>query len=81
MNPKHLFLGTQDDNMADMRKKGREFKAWGEGSGLSKMTELKVCALRKEYKEKVPVRLLAKKYHLDRSTVYRIASGLTWSRV
>lgn len=27
-NPKHLWLGTAKDNMADARRKGRTFKVW-----------------------------------------------------
>ena len=28
VKPQHLFLGTQEDNMKDMNKKGRHFSPW-----------------------------------------------------
>ena len=39
INPSHLFLGTQKDNLADMIKKGRSNYARGEGHGSSKLTD------------------------------------------
>lgn len=39
VNPEHLFLGTQCDNMADMRSKGRD-------GGRAKLSKADVLAIR-----------------------------------
>jgi len=40
VNPNHLFVGTQKQNLQDMKKKGRSTR--GEKSGCSKLTEEQV---------------------------------------
>ncbi|HXI18492.1 MAG TPA: HNH endonuclease signature motif containing protein, partial [Chloroflexota bacterium] len=44
-NPAHLFLGTDQDNVDDMRRKGRG--AFGERSGGSKVTAEQVLEIRR----------------------------------
>lgn len=41
-NPNHLFLGTQKDNMADMRSKGRQPDRRGQNAGGSVLTDEEV---------------------------------------
>ena len=45
VNPEHLFLGTTDDNMADMVAKGRS--ARGERHGRAKITQETAAEIRK----------------------------------
>ena len=47
VNPEHLFLGTQADNMRDMRVKGRS--ALGEKHGNSKLTRDLVKVIRTQF--------------------------------
>jgi hypothetical protein len=47
INPKHLFLGTCEDNSRDMVNKGRQAK--GEGNGQSKLTVKEVIRIRELY--------------------------------
>ena len=49
VNPDHLFLGTQEENMKDMVNKGRQSKSRGEQIGNSKLTPKKVRAIRSMY--------------------------------
>jgi hypothetical protein len=48
-NPKHLFLGTQQDNIKDMNLKGRRFKTFGENNPNSKLTHSQVDEIRRLY--------------------------------
>ena len=54
VNPAHLFLGTQADNVADRDAKGRV--AHGERHGMSKLTEDVVMRLRDRAKTIGPFR-------------------------
>ena len=40
VNPRHLFLGTQLDNIRDRDKKGRHVACHGERHGEAKLTEV-----------------------------------------
>ncbi len=51
VNPTHLWLGTQKENMADMHRKGRANKAVGEKASRSKLTELQVLEMRRLHAE------------------------------
>lgn len=51
VNPNHLFLGTQKDNIHDMGEKGRQ--ATGERNGNSKMTADRIRTLREDYSKGV----------------------------
>jgi hypothetical protein len=50
VNPKHLFLGTQKDNLYDKRMKGREEDRTGEKNGFARYTNKEVLEIRKLYK-------------------------------
>lgn len=51
VNPNHLFLGTQLDNIRDMDMKGRRVSAqpYGENSGTCKFTDEKIRQIREKY--------------------------------
>lgn len=46
VNPAHLFVGTNKDNMRDMTLKGRSNKPKGEDNGQAKLTEDEVIQIR-----------------------------------
>lgn len=52
VNPKHLFLGTQSDNVQNKTKKGRGNIPKGEDNFHSKLTTEQVKEIRKLYKDK-----------------------------
>jgi hypothetical protein len=79
VNPDHLFLGTHHDNYEDMRSKGRSNTAHGEQKKrIAKLTEE---AVRDIKTSSMNGSQLAKKYGVDRRTVYDILDGKTWKHV
>ena len=53
VNPDHLFLGTHQDNMSDMKKKGRAKTKHGADHGLAKLTDDHVRAIRSSLERNV----------------------------
>lgn len=80
VNPNHLFAGTNADNMADKRKKGRA--PLGSKNGRSKLTEADVLSIRDEYAVGiVSQRGLARRYRVDQRAIHRIVNKITWRHV
>lgn len=80
INPEHLFIGTQADNLADARKKKR-MKAplvYGEQHGLSRLTESDVLKIREDNR---PYRQIARDYGVNPSTIKRAKTGETWGHI
>lgn len=86
VNPGHLFLGTNADNVADRNAKGRTARNCGEKHGRSKLTWEQVKEIRKtavslkamRKTRAVPYTKLAKKYEVSRSQIWFVVSGKNW---
>lgn len=89
VNPSHLFLGTQADNMRDAATKGRT-KGWthGHGSGLrgerhgqSKLTEELVHDIRARVRAGESRKSIARSLGVVPSTIDNVVWGKTWRHV
>lgn len=78
VNPAHLFLGTNFDNIADMVAKNRQSR--GESSGLNTLTEQDVRAIRKAAVHQRQCELAAQ-YGVSRATICRIVNYRLWTHV
>lgn len=76
VNPDHLFLGTDADNVADKLAKGRG--VWGETVGRSKLTSDQVLAIDCDPRAHSAI---AEEYGLAHSTVSRIKNRRRWKRL
>lgn len=77
-NPEHLEAGTQAQNLADMRAKGRagDCRLFGEKHGRCKVSDIDVAEIRLLYKEtRISQAALAKKYGIGQTQVGRIVNG------
>jgi hypothetical protein len=78
VNPRHLFLGTRQDNVDDMHAKGRARKAKGEEVGNARLTAMDVVAIRQDLRTQSEI---AKDYGIARSTVSAIKTKQNWAHV
>ena len=82
VNPKHLFLGTDQDNHTDKTNKGRQTR--GETHGAHKLTEQEVINIKLEYvkgKRGCGFISLSKKYNVALATIQRIIDGSGWKHL
>lgn len=78
VNPAHLWVGTNDDNMNDKVKKGRQSRLHGETNGFSKLTEDDVKAIRADKRLQ---RQIAADYGIHQANVSLIKLRKSWSHV
>lgn len=77
VNPAHLFLGTNNDNVRDMVQKGRQ--ANGEKNGRSKLTYEQVDLIRKMHNTGYSSGKIAKVYGVCSSNIRNIVRGDYWN--
>lgn len=77
-NPYHLFLGTNDDNMKDMAKKGRSHRPKGEKNHFAKLTSEQVVHIRNLYEEGLTYVQISKMFGVCRSTIGGIITNKVW---
>ncbi len=75
VNPDHLWLGTDGDNVADMVAKGRHADNHGELNPNAKLTTGEVRLIRASPKGHS---VLARHFGVTPQAIYRIRKGLTW---
>jgi len=75
VNPAHLFLGTDGDNMRDKAAKGRNFRPIGELSSRAKLTADQVREIRLDSRTAEEI---ARSYAVSPVTVSSIRRGRTW---
>lgn len=84
VNPKHLWLGTQLENIKDRDSKGRRHTVKGEQNGHAKLTEEQVLEIRKVYiprHKDFSQRALARKYGLIQASIRDILIGKNWKHI
>lgn len=80
VNPDHLFVGTQADNMRDMRSKDRGPK--GSSHGQAKLTEDMVREIRRRYRAGGETcRSLSLAYGVSTSVIGHVIKGDAWTHV
>ena len=80
VNPVHLFLGTQADNMKDMCDKGRQNKTKGEHANGSKLTDIEVRKIKK-FKKTISYVEMAKIFGTSKSHLHRILTNQSWEHI
>lgn len=81
-NIKHLFIGTQKENVEDMISKNRKPILMGEKSPSPKLKERDVLEILKLYRSgKYTQMQLAEMYGIDRTVISNIHTGKTWRHI
>ena len=80
VNPRHLFLGTQKDNMRDCASKGRSQR--GESHAKTTLSESAIIEMRDRFAAgSITMASLAREYGLDPSSVFGIVNRRTWKHI
>jgi hypothetical protein len=79
VNPSHLFLGTCQENLNDMKSKGRSQR--GIRNGHVKLTEPQVLQIREALSAGNSQELLASKFGISQSEVSLIKHRKTWVHI
>lgn len=78
VNPDHLFVGTQGDNVHDMEQKRRAYHPSGENHGRAKLSADDVRTIRSLHKAGASIRGLARIYPVDRATISAVVNRHSW---
>ncbi len=78
VNPDHLFIGTQADNIEDMTRKGRHWLSTQGLYPLAKLTREDVARIRKESAAGASRKDVACRYGVHYTSISKIVGGKTW---
>ena len=81
VNPEHLFIGTQKDNMKDTASKGRRAVQRGEQCSNVKLSVVDVLEISKQHASGVKSKKIAMCFSIRPDTVQGIVARRSWGHV
>lgn len=81
VNPNHMRLGTQMENIRDMHDRNRANKAKGEDNWIAKLTAEKVTEIRKRSAAGEQKAALAREFGVTPPAIGSICKRKTWAHV
>lgn len=78
VNPDHLFLGTDSDNVQDCLSKHRHVALKGEANAKAKLSEKSVASLRERVVNHGSITRWAKEFGVSRRAIMFALKGTTW---
>jgi len=81
VNPKHLFLGTHKENMADMVRKKRQSDRKGSKNSRAILKEDDILKIRKLFETKLTQTEIGKMFGVSYEVIGMIKRGRNWSHV
>lgn len=81
VNPAHLFLGTDVENVADKFNKGRQADVRGEGNGRAILAAEDVQAIRQRHKAGESYRVLGIAYGVTKIAIAKIVRRENWAHI
>lgn len=82
VRPSHLWLGRNEDNVADKVRKGRQYCPRGQSNPKARLTPALVLELRTLWRDTdATVKELARRFGLGTSATHAAATGKSWTHV
>ena len=81
VNPAHLETGTHQDNMNDMKERGRQASLKGQQNGRSKLTEDDVREIKILLEFDFSCKELSNRFNVDDNTIWKIKRSKSWVHV
>ncbi len=81
INPDHLWIGSQSENIQDALNKKRWNPPRGESNGKSLLSEENVIEIRKLLEQNMKQNQIAEKFNIDQSTVSDIKRKKRWKHL
>jgi hypothetical protein len=81
VNPDHLFLGTQKDNIQDCVKKGRAIRSNGNNHYCHKLKEENIHEIVYMFHNGYSSKKIAKIFNVSPSTIRKVVNNKTWKHV
>lgn len=78
VNPEHLFVGTQQENVVDMFNKRRGNRATGERNGRARLTATDVIQIRNDPRKRSEI---ARAYNMSWAHIDRLKRGQFWNHL
>lgn len=80
INPDHIFLGTNQDNMNDMKLKGRSQDNLGHKNPKAKLNEEQVIKIR-SISHMLSPKSLAEMFDVSRACIYDVLKRKRWNHI
>lgn len=81
VNPKHLYLGTHQDNMKDRKDRGRSYRASGEKNTSAKLSAGQVLAMRALNASGVSYSEIGRRFGISKTAARRNCNGQNWGHI